>query len=354
MDFFVQTPGRRYHLVAVVNDGQVALSSGLFNVSPVIRAAAIAEAQREHAIFMNRLFIKIPGTVQDLRTLEGYALHENQSACPQPEETDLPTLITVAELAMELEIPGVVTLVASHVSQVLEQALEDGEDVRDYPVLNLCQLAQKTNNKKLLDTIAWWFLNAARATRSQRDALWALHIGEAVRKETGYLGLHTYGMYLCVAWGAFRHPEAPRLKLATSSAVHSAQIKLVGFMEGLATPQLDEEHDHQVCVGAEVRRRCVDHWQAVWRQAHQLASRRICDEYKGTSFNGPQRDVLRMLRLMIEGLEGITQTTPGSLVSPACDLKRLHKSNGWLLKYQDMVKSIVSHRELPQMVALYV
>ena len=204
MDLLEKMLSGRFSLVAVVNDGQVALSPRMFNVSPAICAHAILEAQREQPKFTNRLTINIPGTVQDLRTLEWYLLHANQNGCAQPGEKDLPTLITVAELAIYLEIPGVADLVTSDISQVLVLRTDDGEDVKDYPWLNLCYLANETGNKNLFDSVAWCFLNAARATRSLKDALWAFRIGQIVRQETGYQGLWTYGMYLCVVWGAFR------------------------------------------------------------------------------------------------------------------------------------------------------
>jgi hypothetical protein len=327
-------------LVSVVNDGQVTLSLGIFNASPVIRA--LAEAQRQRANFAGELFISIPGTVEDLQTLERYILHANQSDCPRPGEMDLASLITVAELAVELGIPGIAHLVTSDITQVLTHEIDDGLDVKDYPWLGLCHLAKKTYDKDFFDSLAWCFLNAVRATRSQKDALWAFQIGQTVHEETGLKDLWTYGLYLCVAWGAFRHPNASKLPEAFASAVRSNQTELVTMMGDLATPQACGVYDPRVCVGGDVRRRCVDHWWGVWRQAHRVASERLTNEYKGTSFGGAERDVLRMICLISDALQEVTQMEPFSLVSPVCDPERFHASNEWLLGQQDKVRSIIN------------
>ena len=76
-----------------------------------------------------------------------------------------------------------------------------------------------------------------------------------------------------------------------------------------------------------------------------MASEKIRDEYKGIYIGGPERDVMRMLRLISDGLQEITQTAPNNLVSPACDLKRLHASNRWVLEQQAAVRAII--KQLP-------
>lgn len=336
--------GGRFSLVAVVNDGQMDLSLQIVNVSPVIRALAIAEAHREQAKYMHKLFINIHGTVQDLKTLEWYVHHANDGDDRQPGTKDLPTLITVGEMAVKLKIPGIADLVTVDIGRVLVPQIEDGGDVKDYPWHDLCRVAANAVNDKLADTIAWCFLNAARETRSQQDALWALEIGETVHRETGNEGLRVYALYLCVIWGAFR--LVPQLTRTWSSGVHGIQITMVTLMEGLATPRLCEAHHSQECISGDFRQRCVTHWRAVWQEAHRVAGERIRDEYKEIYIGGPERDVLRMLRLISSALQEITQRPPTSLISPACDLKRLHASNRWLLEQQATVRAII--KQLPR------
>jgi len=334
-----------FKIVAAVNDGQVTLSPEMYNVSPVINAQATAAAQLAQAKFTNKLFINVPGTVNDLQTLERYVLRSNQTDCPQPGELDLATLITVAELAVELKIPGVADLFTSSISRVLGYGIDSGDsgDVKDYPWVNLCHLAKKIMDEKFFNNIAWWFLNAARATRSQKGALWAFQIGRTVYEDTGYPRLWTYGLYLCVVWGAFTHSNAPTLSSTMASAVDLNQKTLATLTGGLAIPQLCDVHDPQACVGEGARRRCVDHWHAVWRKAHHVANDRADKEYEGTNIGGPSRDVLRMLHLVSGALQDITHIEPFRLVSPACDLSRLHASNGWVLEQQSVVRSIITH-----------
>ena len=338
MDIPVQR--QQFHFVAVVNDGEIALSPGIFEVSPVIRRQAVAEAQREQAGTTIRLFINIPSTVQDLRVVEEYVLRAEQNICPPPPEMDVPTLMTVAELAMELDIPRVADLVTSDICQVLER---DRRDVRDNPWVALCQLAKKRNDEMFYGNIAWCFLNATRATRSQKEALWAYQTGQLIYEETGYPRPWTYGLYLCVAWGAFGHPNASNIPGAMRSAVQSCQMELRNLMKRLKTPQLCEEHNPRVCVGRDVRQRCVEYWKAVWVLAYQIARSDIHAEYGGTTLGGVKRDVLRMLHLIVLALQNITQTPPARPVSPECNLQRLHASNGWLLEEQDRVRSIIDY-----------
>ena len=333
--------GQPFHVVAKANDGPITLSPRIVAVSPVIRAQAIAKAKREHARSTGEVSINIPVTVQDLRTLEQYVLRATQNVYPQPGEMNLPTLITIAECAVELEIPGAADLVASDISQTLVLGINDGDDVRDYPWLDLCNLAKRTTGKRFHDSISRCFFHRIQATYSPKDALWAFQIGKTAYEETGYPRLLTYSLYMCVAWGAFSRPDAPELPRAMASAVLSYQTRLVILMDGLATPRLCEVHHPLVCVGGDARRRCVDLWKTVWQRAHQVAHERLCDEYKQTKFGGAERDVLRMLFLIYLALHQITRTEPAGLASPMCDLQRLRASNGWLIEEQDTVRTII-------------
>lgn len=197
-------------------------------------------------------------------------------------------------------------------------------------------MARKANSKEFVGSITWCFLNRGRATHSPKEALWAVRIGQTVRKETGYRRVWTFGLYLCVAWGGFSHPNAPEFPTTTARAVHVIETMLVGIMEALAIPHLCELHDHDECVGGKVRRRCVDHWQAVWRCAHRTACKRICE---GIDFGGAEIDVLRMLRLFSDALV----PEPTNPVSRKCDLTRFHAWNGFLLEKQDAVRSVINH-----------
>ena len=327
--------GRSFFLVAAVNDGHIPFSPKIFSMSPVIQAQAVAEVEREQARHTGEVYINIPGTVHQLWTLERYALRATQDDHPRPGEKDLPTLVAVAEFALELEIPGVVAdLAISDISQVLVYGTYQRGDLRNYPWLKLCFLAKKKGGKKLYDWIAWRFFNMTQATYSLKDALWAFQIGKSVHEETIYPRLLTYGLYLCVAWGAFSHPDAPELPRAMASAVPSCQTQLATLMNGLAIPQLCEVHDPSVCVGRDVRRRCVDVWKAVWQQAHQVARESLCNEYKQTDFGGVERDAFRMFDLIALALQRIAQTGP-------CDHQRLHALKGWLLENQATVRSII-------------
>ena len=323
----------------------------MFNVSPVIRAHAIWTAEREKTKYTSKLFIELPGTAQDLKGLQWYVVHASQSVYRPPGEMDLPTLITVTELALELEleIPDVAHLIAFDLGQVLTLRIDNGDDVRDYPWLELCHLAKKASDKRLFDSISdsinWCLLNAARAKHSQQDALWALQMGDTVRKETGYQGLWTYSMYLCVIWEAFSEPNAPRLMPTTASAVGVRQRTLETLLEGLGIPHLSDVHDSRACVGR-VRQECVDHWQAVWREAHQVASGEIYSEYKGSSFGGAERDIFRMLLLLTSAIPEIAQRKERHWRVTKCDLKTFHASNGWLLEQWGTVKSIIN--QLPR------
>jgi len=254
---------------------------------------------------------------------------------------DLPTLITAGELVVHLDIPGVADLVTFDIIQVLVGEVEGPYDLRDHPWLDLCRLANKINGKKFYDGIAWCFLNATRATRSPEGALWACQIGQTVHNETGYQRLWTYGLYLCVAWGAFGHPAGPTLPRAMVYGVQLAQGILVAVMNGLDIPQLCDVHEPQ-CVGGDVRRYCVEYWEAVWRQAHQVARERLSNEYDKTNLGGVKRDVLRMLPLITLALQDITQTRPVEGALRICDVKRLHASNDWLLANQGMIRSIIN------------
>lgn len=171
MDISVQW--QQFHVVAVVNDGEIALSPRIFEVSPVIRRRAVAEAQREQAGTTIRLFINTPSTVQNLRAVEQYVLRAEQTVCPEPPQMDVPTLMTIAELAVELDIPRVADMVTSDICQVLERDIVGDGDVRDNPWVALCLLATKTNDERFYGNITRCFSNATRATRSQKEALWA-------------------------------------------------------------------------------------------------------------------------------------------------------------------------------------
>ena len=351
--------GRLFFLVATVNDGHIPFSQKIFSMSPVIQAQAVAEVERQQARHTDEVerqqaggtgevYINIRGTVHQLWTLEQYVLRATQNDHPQPGEKDLPTLIAVAEFTLELKIPGVAELVTSDINQVLVQGIHHKSPLRNYPWLKLCHLAKETNAKKFYDYIAWRFLNSIRATCSPKDALWAFQIGKTVHEETGYPRLLTYSLYLCVAWGAFSHPDAPELPRAMASAVPSCQTQLATLMNGLAIPQLCEVHDSSVCVGGDVRRRCVDAWKAVWQRAHQVARERLCGEYNRTNFGGVERDALRMFYLIALALQRIMQTEPVGPVSPMCDRQRLQVSRRWLLKNLDTVRAIINRLALTQ------
>ena len=344
--------GSQFRLIAVVNDGELPLEKKMFNTSPVIRAHAIGTAMREKTKSTNKLFIKLPGTAEDLKRLQWYVVHASQSVHRPPGEMDLPTLITVTELALklELEIPDVAHLIAFDLGQVLTLSIANGGDVKDYPWLELCHLAKKANDQRLFDSLSdsinWCFLNAARAKHSQQDALWALQMGNTVRKETGYQGLWTYGMYLCVIWDAFSEPNAPRLTPDTASAIDARQRTLATLMEGFAIPHLGAVHDFKKCVAGSDRQHCMDHWQAVWREAQQVASGEIYEEYKGTSFGGAERDVYQMLDLITTAVPEVAQAKEKHSTKAACDLMRFHASNGWKLEQCALVKAIIN--QLPR------
>ncbi len=339
---FTFLQGRPFHVVAEANDGQITLSPMTVYMSPVIYALAVAKAEREQVRPTDEVSINIQVTVQDLRTLEQYVLRATQKIShQQPGEMNLPTLITVAECAVDVKIPGAADLVTSDISRALVNGINDGVDVRDYPWLDLCNLAKKTTSKTLFYSISGCFFHRARATYSLKDALWAFQIGKTAHEETGYPRLWGYGLYLCVAWGAFSHPDAPELPRAMASAVPSYQTRLAILMDGLDTPRLCEVHHPWVCVGGDARHRCVDHWKTVWQRAHQVARETLCDEYKGTNFGGVERDVLRMLYLITLALQEIKQMDPVETASPMCDLQRLRALDGWLLEEQDTVRAII-------------
>jgi len=56
--------GRQFDLVAAVSDGEITLSPGMVDMSPVIRAQAVTEAQRVQAESTSKLLINIPGTYE--------------------------------------------------------------------------------------------------------------------------------------------------------------------------------------------------------------------------------------------------------------------------------------------------
>lgn len=342
MNIFDQIVCGMVSLVAAVNDGQVVLPFSMVNISPVIYASVLVKAKQEQQ-FGDRLLIDIPGTVHDLQTLQQYIIQAKQSVWQQPGERNLPTLITVGELAMELEIPRVVDLVTYDMVWVLELEIDDGHDVKDYPWLNLCHLTKKARKQGLLDRIAWCFLNTARATHSVQDALWAFEIGQTVLQETGFQGVLTNAMYLCVIWGALSEPNAPRLPAAIPSAIESTRMILESLLTNLASTQMCDEHDLQACKKGRARRRCVDHWRVVWQKAHQAASGAIHDEYRRTSIDGAERDILRMLRLIHDALWEIARAEAVPPAQPtACDLKRLHATKILLLGQQGAVKSLIN------------
>jgi hypothetical protein len=327
-----------FDIVAVLNDGEITLPPEIVGVSPVIRAHAVEEEERMQAKSMSKLLIKIPVTVRDLRTVEQYVRHANQTDYSPPQTMDLATLITVAELVVDLDIPGVADLVTSDISQVLESEIEEGRNLRDNPWLDLCRLASKTNDKRFYGSIAWCFWNATRATRSLTEAIWASQTGETAYKETGYRRLWTDGLYLCAAWGPFgQNPVAPTL----SRDIAYTQGILVTMMNKLASPRLCEVHEPQVCVPGDARDKCVERWEAVWRQAHQVALEKLHEEYEGTNLGGVNRDVLRMLHLITLALQDITQDIMQWGPLQICDVKKLHTSNGWLLAYQTTIRTII-------------
>jgi hypothetical protein len=336
MDLSESILGGQFCITVVVNDGQVALTPGMLYKSTVIRAHAIAEAQREQAALTNQVFINLPGTAQDFRTLERYALHEDESTRPFTGGfPDLATLMTVTDLAVKLQMQEVAEDVAFDIQYVLKLAIDNGGDVRDYPWIDICHVVKKSDGIHLLGGIASSFFRAARATRSLNDALWACHVGQTIREETGFPFFWVYGLYLCVSWGAFGQPTGPKHPLA---AVHSGQIALAAQMDGLAIPHLCEVHDHGDCVGTYVRFDCEDHWRAVWRQAHQVASGKLYDEYTSTSLCGPERDVLRMSRLIYEALEEIRAQ---SHEPSGCDLMRFRAARHWLWQREDIAISTI-------------
>jgi len=343
-----------FKIVAVVNDGQMDLSPEIFKVSRVIRDQATAESQLAQAKLTRIVSLNIPCTAHDLRTLERYILHVSQSDCQQLRGVDLATLVTVAELALELEIPKVADLVPIDITQTLIPRIngDNRDNLKDYPWLKLCHIAKKTNLCMLLYSTAWLFLSVARATHSREHALWAFQIGRTVREETGLDSLWTFGLYLCVVWGAFKHVNAPILSSAIASAVYSNQIALESMMGCLKTPQLCEVHDSRVCVGEEVRRQCADHWQAVWKKAYQGAREKVCSEYKGTNIGGPERDVIRMVGLIRDALPMITAEAPFKLVSPECDRNRLRALDNWVLVQEGTVKSNINHLGLGDIMSL--